>query len=130
MPCSSFRLVWPALLVVFLAAPPAPAQVVVTQDLGTTQGTSGILTPITTGATMGGMRVSAFFTDGSSETVSWTGLFLGFGGAFGTNWSLTESGDTDTSSWSLTNSTGLGMTRLVIDGGPGTTVFDRTFGGM
>jgi hypothetical protein len=51
------------------------------------------------------------------------------GGALGTNWSLTETGDTDTQQWSLVNSTGLGLTKLVIDGGPGKTVFDRTFGG-
>jgi hypothetical protein len=128
---SPFRLGWTVLLVLFLIASPSSAQIVtVTQDLGTTQGTTGIATSVTTGATMGGMQVSAFFTNGSSQTVPWIGGFLGFGSATGTGWMLTESGDTDTSSWMLTNSTGFGLTRLVIDGGPGKTVFDRTFGGM
>jgi hypothetical protein len=76
------------------------------------------------------MQVTAFFTDGSSESVTWVGGFFGSGSATGTGWSLMESGDTDTSSWFLTNSTRLGLTRLLLDGGPGKTVFDRTFGGM
>jgi hypothetical protein len=120
-----------ALLALFMDASPSPAQIVtVTQDLGTTQGTSGIATSVTTGATMGGTQVTAFFANGSSQTVPWVGVGLGMGGATGTNWSLTESGDTDIASWSLINSTGLGLTKLLIDGGPGKTIFDRTFGGQ
>jgi hypothetical protein len=126
-----FRLGWTALLVLLLAASSSPAQIVtVTQDLGIPQGTTGIATSVTTGATMGGMQVTAFFTNNSFQPVFWVGQGLGSGGAFGTNWSLTESGDTDTQNWTLINSTGLGLTRLVIDGGPGKTIFDRTFGGQ
>jgi hypothetical protein len=128
---SHFRLGWTALLVLAMIASPTPAQMVtVTQDLGTTQGTLGIATSVTTGATMGGMNVTAFFNNGTLQTVPWVGAGLGNGGASGTGWSLSQSGDTDFAPWSLINNTGLGLTRLVIDGGPGKTIFDRTFGGM
>jgi hypothetical protein len=128
---SGLRFSWTALPVLLIIASPSSAQIVnVAQNLGTTQGTTGILTPVTSGANMGGMQVTAFFTNSTSETVSWVPLGLINGGASGTNWSLMESGDTDISTWFLTNTTGLGITRLVIDGGPGRTIFDRTFGGM
>ncbi len=124
------RLGWAVLLVLLLVASPAAAQIVtVTQNLGVTQGTTGIATSVTTGATMGGTQVTAFFTNGGSQTVTWVGAGLGMGAATGSGWSLSESGDTDIASWSLINNTGLGISRLLIDGGPGKTVFDRTFGG-
>ena len=80
-----------------------------------------------TGALMGGMTVTATFTDSTTETATWVGLGLGAGQVVGTNWSITESGDTSIASWTITNNTGQGITQLVFAGCPGNTVFDRTF---
>lgn len=139
MTISPFRLGLFALLVLFQVASSSTAQMVtVTQDLGITQGTTGIRTSVVTGEHMGGMKVTAIFTSGFSQQVDWISLGPGTtaGGAFGTGWSLTESGDTFTSIWFLSNDntlgpngTGLGITRVLIDAGPGLTVFDRTFNG-
>jgi hypothetical protein len=105
--------------------------VTVTQDLDTTQGTTGILTSVTAGNAMGGMTVNATFTSGPPETAIWMPTGFSAGGAFGTNWSVTVSGpSTDTTPWVLMNNTGRGITSLVFDGGPGKTIFDRTFGGQ
>jgi hypothetical protein len=46
------------------------------------------------------------------------------GGAFGSNWSLTESGNSFDSPWTFSNY-GQGITSLVIDAIPGNTVFDN-----
>ncbi len=96
----------------------------VSYDSGTTQVTSGLTGYSTYGDDMDGMGVTARFDDASSETVYWADTGLGAGAASGTNWSLSESGDTFGSDWSLTNSTGQSMTSLFIDAGLGDTVYD------
>jgi hypothetical protein len=87
----------------------------------------------TLGNMMDGMSVTAYFGSGGSETRTWqdTGT-AGMGGAFGTGWSLTLAGDSFNSSWlfdfnSPTGAAPLLLTKLVLNGDPGLTVFDRTF---
>ena len=72
---------------------------------------------------MSGMKVTASFLDGSSQTSIWGPTDAHSGGVFGTGWSLTESGDSYNSPWTLTNS-GQDITSLVIQAIPGNTVFD------
>jgi hypothetical protein len=77
----------------------------------------------TYGDMMSGMRVTAGFFDGSSQSIFWGATDDGSGGAFGSNWSLTESGNSFDSPWTFSNY-GQGITSLVIDAIPGNTVFD------
>jgi hypothetical protein len=107
----------------------AHAEVVVAQDPGALSTTTGLTGFMTFGSNMVGMSVTAFFDDGTSEAVSWMGTTPVAGGAFGTGWSLTESGDTFSSPWTLTNTRGTALRRLLLDGAPGMTAFDRSFGG-
>jgi hypothetical protein len=72
---------------------------------------------------MSGMKVTASFLDGSSQTNIWGPTDDRSGGAFGTGWSLTESRDSYSAPWILTNSS-QGITSLVIQAIPGNTVFD------
>lgn len=76
---------------------------------------------------MAGMSVTAYFSGGSSETVSWAAGAGDAGAATGTNWSLGFAGSTTFSPfWELLTTANLSaaMTRLVIDGQPGDTIFD------
>ncbi|MGB7441282.1 MAG: PKD domain-containing protein [Coleofasciculaceae cyanobacterium] len=77
----------------------------------------------TNGNNMSGIQVRASFLNGASETITWIPTNNISGGAFGSSWSLTQSGDTFSYAWSLSN-TGVGITSLVIDAIPGNTVFD------
>jgi PEP-CTERM motif len=83
------------------------------------------------GFSMAGMRVTATFSDSSTETVTWHSTDAISGEATGTNWLLRESGDTFDQFWELQNNkpfvsgSSLSMTRLVIEGGAfGNTLFD------
>src|SRR5262249_17935497 len=107
--------------------------ITVTSDPGTTNTTGGITGFQTFGDMMVGMSVTAFFTNGSSEVATWMATGPGAGRAQGTGWSLSESGDTfspalGSDPWNLRNAIpgDIGITRLVLDGGPGMTIFDRT----
>ena len=83
------------------------------------------------GFSMAGMKVTATFSDSSTETVVWQATDAISGQATGTNWLLKESGDTFDQFWELQNNkpfvsgSSLSMTRLVIEGGAfGNTLFD------
>lgn len=119
-----------SLLVVILltSVTSARAALTVAFDNGTLQDTAALTGFGTTGDLMAGMDVTAFFDDNSVEAVTWASLGFPAGQAVGTGWSLTESGDTFSSSWFLTNNRGVRMNRLLIDAGPGNTVFDTFFG--
>jgi hypothetical protein len=79
----------------------------------------------TTGNMMSGMRVTASFVNGTSESLTWGVTGSQSGGVFGTGWSLTQSGNTymEDSPWIFTN-TGQAITSLVIDAISGNTLFD------
>ena len=72
----------------------------------------------TTGDDMAGMQLRVNGTD----TATWAITGAEAGGATGTGWSLTETGDTGLADWTLSSS--IGMQTLFIDAGPGDTVFD------
>ncbi|MCC6322777.1 MAG: hypothetical protein IT438_15225 [Phycisphaerales bacterium] len=98
-------------------------------DTGNPQQTNGPLIGfMTTGADMGGLSVRAYFTDGTDETALWTPLIGTAGAAVGTHWFLSNLGDTFILPWRLQNLTGKGIARVEIDGAPGNTLFDLTFG--
>ena len=88
----------------------------------------------TTGAMMSGMSVTASFTNGFSETLSWATTGADSGGVFGSGWSLTQAGDTFVGidaavqgRWEFTLSStsgALSLETLFLQGDPGLTIFD------
>ncbi len=78
----------------------------------------------TEGDMMSGMRVTASFLDGTSQTSIWGATGDDSGGAFGSGWSLTESGNSFYSPWTFSNNSGTGITSLVIDAISGNSLFD------
>jgi hypothetical protein len=114
-----------AMILILLAlASRAMASVTVTYDPGTTNVTQGLTGYSTSGDMMTGMDVTAFMSGGGSEHATWGAVGPGAGASVGTGWSLAESGDTFGGYWTLTNNTGTSITRLLIDAGPGDTVYD------
>jgi hypothetical protein len=105
------------------AAQTMAASVNVTYDPGTINVTEQLTGYGTSGDMMDGMDVTAF-TAGGSQLVKWATTGPGAGASIGTGWSLAESGDTFGGYWTLANNTGTSMTRLLIDAGPGDTVYD------
>ncbi len=110
-----------------LASSSVQAAVTVAYDAGVTNTTTALTGTGTYGNMMDGMEVTAFFAAGGSETAIWADTGSTAGAASGTDWSLSESGDTWSGTWVL--SATVGITRVLIDAGPGNTVFDTTFGG-
>ncbi len=78
----------------------------------------------TYGDMMSGMRITANFWDGTSQTAIWRDTDDDSGGAFGSGWSLKESGNSFNSPWTLSNS-GQGITSLIIDAISGNALFDN-----
>ncbi|MEO0825160.1 MAG: hypothetical protein AAFW84_20935 [Cyanobacteria bacterium J06635_15] len=81
----------------------------------------------TTGADMGGMEVTVNFLGGLSETAIWQPTGGLSGGAFATEWSLTQSGNTFNgfnNPWVFNYDGFERITSLIIDAVPGNTVFD------
>ena len=81
------------------------------------------------GFDMSGLRVTATFSDTSSETISWSATSPIAGHAVGVthNWSLTENGDTFYNTWSLVNNDTSDrlLKQLRLEGGSfGHTLFD------
>jgi hypothetical protein len=108
-----------------LAATALPAQVIAT-NAGVTYVATALTGFATTGSEMGGLLVTAFFTDGSSAGGVWGDLG---GGSWGLSLpsfslSLPGAGDTFSVPWTFLNTSGAGLTRLVLNGAPGGTVFD------
>lgn len=91
----------------------------------------GITAFATTGAMMSGLSVTAIFSNSLTETRSWATTGAGSGGVSGTNWSLGLSGDSFNNNWNFSfgRNSSLVLTRLVLDGEPGLTVFDLYLGG-
>ncbi len=104
--------------------------VVINTIPGVTQASTHITGFSTFGDDMVGMTVTAYFTDATSQQLSWAATGPGAGGVSGTShggtWILRESGDTFSSNWILGNNTQGSISRVVLDGVPGKTVFDRT----
>jgi hypothetical protein len=112
---------------------PLEAGVIVVVDPGLLHQTDAITTEATSGDDMDGMAVTAWFSNGASDTVAWADTGAGSGGVVGSavpGWSLSVSGDTFTANWGLANNTNLGLTTLALNGTPGQTVFDMTTAGF
>ncbi len=114
-----------AVLALVLMAPMASHALTVNYDSGTTYTTTALTGYSTSGDMMDGMSVTAYFSAGGSQTLAWADTGLGAGGVTGTDWSLSQSGDTFSNSWSLSST--VSLTGLVIDGAPGDTIFDITW---
>jgi len=101
----------------------ANAAFTVNYSNGTQFDITGALTGFSTdGSEMAGMQVTAFFAGGGSETRTWATTGVGSGGVTGTTWSLGETGNTFTGTWTFAASTPI--SQLYIDAPPGKTVFD------
>jgi hypothetical protein len=81
----------------------------------------------TNGDMMDGLAVTATFSSGFSQTLSWADTSPGAGGVFGSFWSLTESGDTFNNPWQFVNQSDDPLTNLLLDARPGFLVFDRNW---
>lgn len=82
----------------------------------------------TTGAMMSGMSVTATFSGGASQTLSWATTGATSGGVTGTGWGLSLNGDSFSGNWQFSMDSDLGqLVTLVLDGSTGFTVFDRTY---
>jgi PEP-CTERM motif-containing protein len=128
MVCRLAERLLPAALLALLSAP-AQAAINVSLDSGTTFSVPNIVDFSPNGFSMAGMKVTAYFSGGSSETATWSATTAIGGHAVGTTgtlgWSLAEDGDTFDHVWTLINNTGLLMTRVVLEGGNfGDTLFD------
>ena len=81
----------------------------------------------TDGSDMGGMQITVNFFNGTSQTATWVPTGSISGGAFGSGWSLTQSGNTFGSfnnPWNFTYAGSSSVAALIIDAIPGNTVFD------
>jgi hypothetical protein len=110
---------WLGIMFLLLGATAAPSQATTLTSFSTF------------GSDMAGIRVTANFLNGTSESLIWGATSSVAGGVFGTGWSLTQSGNTylqlddpNGSRWTLTNSSANLLSSLVIDTIPGNTVFD------
>lgn len=98
----------------------------VSYDPGTTHHATALTGFATTGSGMGGMKVTAFFTDGSQSTQTWGDLGGGMWGVQNAAYAvlLGAAADSYTEPWRLLDNSGLGISRVVFNGAPGGTVFD------
>jgi hypothetical protein len=100
-------------------------------DTTSTSNIPGLTGFSTTGAMMSGMSVTVRFVGGGSETKSWGTTDMVSGGASGTGWSLSQSGDTFVGIdqavqglWRFSNTSTQNVQSLTLDGNPGLTLFD------
>lgn len=111
----------------------AHATITYVEDITTSTAIPGLTGFSTTGAMMNGMSVNAVFSGGTNQTLAWAATGATSGGVAGTNWGLSLTGDSFGGDWqfTITDPTGsMGqLTKLVLNGNPGYTVFDRTFTG-
>jgi hypothetical protein len=112
----------------FIAASQSQAITIAT-DASVSDVIPGVAAFTTSGAQMAGMSVTATFDSGVVESRTWAATGANSGGVTGSNWSLDVSSATtfDINAWSFLNSTGAGLTGLVLDGRGRQTMFDRTF---
>jgi hypothetical protein len=111
-----------------LAAPAARAQTIATET-GRVHTTNSLSTAATYGSAMGGMLVTAHFADGAALSAAWGDLGEGVFGVSTARFRLALPGDANSGSpgeylWTLDNLWAGGLTRLVLSGAPGATVFD------
>lgn len=116
-----------AVLVFLGTAYAVPITPTISFDPGTPYTTTGLTDASTSGSNMAGMEVTAYFDNNSSESATWVATNDTGGAAAGTNWSLGVTGETtfiNPFTMTLSLAQEIVLTRLVIDGRPGDTVFD------
>lgn len=112
-----------------LASSSAQAVITYTADNFTGSSILGLTGYATSGDMMNGLSVTAAFSGGLTQTLSWATTGAGSGGVTGSGWGLAESGDTYGGLWNFSFAQGsqLGsLVSLILSGNPGYTVFDRT----
>jgi len=109
----------------------AHATITYVEDITTSTAIPGLTGFSTTGAMMNGMSVNAVFSGGTNQTLAWAATGATSGGVAGTNWGLSLTGDSFGGNWQFTIADPTGamgqLTKLVLSGNSGYTVFDRTF---
>ncbi|NEV61751.1 hypothetical protein [Thiorhodococcus minor] len=125
-----------ALMIAMLAFSPGFAgkalALSITYQDGVTSEAAAITEFRTRGGMIAGLEVMAVFSDGESETMSWVANSGASGGVIGSGWSLIQSGDTFRSAWTLSmdgsssdsTDTPSAIAKLVLNAGPGSSVFD------
>ena len=105
------------------------AALTVTTSASDPQVTGAITGFQSSGSTMGGVSVT--FNGTVNETLVWGGIAgTPAYGVSGNGWSLAQQNETYSNPWYLSVSSGTVMTSLLIDGGPGNTVFDVVSGSV
>jgi hypothetical protein len=117
------RLLTVGVVVALVLAGFAQATVTIAYDPGTLYSTKALTGYTTYGSDMVGMSITAYYAAGT-QTAIWGATGASAGGAFGTGWSLVQSGDTYNNIWTLVNNTNMAFSRILIDAAPGDTVFD------
>jgi len=115
-----------------LFAASAGATITRTADMSVVSSTTGLTDTVTTGAEIDGLKVTAFFSGGFSQTLSWADMSANAGGVSGTGWSLSLAGDSFSQAWKFNIGAGRGQLQSFILDASGTgqvTLFDRSFGG-
>lgn len=100
--------------------------VILVNDNSAPEDVPAISTFQVTGAQMVGMTVRAVFSNGLDETLVWGATGLDSGGVVGTDWGLSQSGDSFDSAWTFDNLTDSLLEMIVLDGHNGFVVFDRS----
>jgi hypothetical protein len=120
-------------LALALAGNAANAAVAYVEDTTTTSNIPGLTGFTTNGSQMSGMSVTAIFSGGLNQTLSWATTGATSGGVTGSGWGLSLGSDSFGGSWNFSFTAvtaGLGtLTQLILNGDTGLTVFDRSFGG-
>lgn len=104
-------------------------------NTGTVYTTTGLTSYQTQGNEMLGMAFTFYFTDGSSQTATWTNFVGNSSGVTITkgndtfSMTMADTADTYTATWSTTSdisgiSNSLSIDKILIDAGAGNTVFD------
>lgn len=112
-----------------IAGSVAHATVTYVVDTSTSSTIPGLTGFATTGAMMSGMSVTATFSGGLTQTLTWATTGPSSGGVTGTSWGLSETGDTFGGAWTFTidSTSNIGqLNSFSLSGNPGFTVFDRT----
>ena len=96
---------------------------------GVVHTTGSLSTAATYGSSMAGMAVTAHFSDGAIATSAWSDLGEGMFGVSTARFRLAVGADENTGApgaflWQLDNLWSGGLTRLILSGAPGRTVFD------
>lgn len=108
-----------------LASIPAQAVVVHLTDPGTAHQTNALTGFTTSGNQIAGMDVFVTFSDSSTKQAVWANTGGTSGGATVANWfSFSQTGDTFSNPWTLTNLSSLAITGFRFYGAPGDAIFD------